>query len=235
MDQDQITKLSFESFSKRAITDIQQNQFTAKSVEFKEIALPDNSRPLTDLDTQHLAYLQHRGISEKDYPFRVVDNETRTRIIIPYFYNGKIVGNTSRFYDNRQPKYLSEQQKGYVFNIDNQRVNWTTCILVEGQFDAISIGGCAYMGSTISDTQADLLKNLQREIIVVPDRDAAGLSICDRALELGYKVSIPNWADEIKDVNDAVRKYGKLPTLLSILQNATSSKIVVEIKRKKFK
>ena len=38
---------------------------------------------------------------------------------------------------------------------------------------------------------------------------------------------------DIKDVNDAVVRYGKLPTLLSILQSATMSKIKIEIQRKK--
>jgi hypothetical protein len=51
-------------------------------------------------------------------------------------------------------------------------------------------------------------------------------------MELGYSVSIPSWHDEIKDVNDAVIKYGKFPTLLSILQSATTSKIKIEMQRK---
>jgi DNA primase len=76
---------------------------------------------------------------------------------------------------------------------------------------------------------------LNREIIVVPDRDKAGMSVCERALDLGYKVSIPEWNANVKDVNDAVKRYGRLPTLLSILEAATSSKITVEMKRKKFK
>jgi DNA primase len=141
--------------------------------------------------------------------------------------------------DGRRPKYLSEQQRGYIFNIDAQQHDsppgWQVCVLVEGQFDAISIGGCAYMGSNISDEQAMLLKTLQRRIIVVPDQDSSGMQICDSAMNLGYQVSIPDWSSDIKDVNDAVKKYGKFPTLLSILQNATSSKITVEMKRKKFK
>jgi DNA primase len=159
----------------------------------------------------------------------------RQRIIIPYYYGGHLVGNTSRFYDNRAPKYLSEQQRGYVFNIDNQQADWTVCILVEGQFDAISIGGCAYLGSTISEQQAHILSKLRRTIIVVPDRDSAGLEVCDRALELGYRVSIPDWDSDIKDVNDAVKRYGRLTTTLSILEAATSSKIKIEMTRKKFK
>ena len=36
----------------------------------------------------------------------------------------------------------------------------------------------------------------------------------------------------VKDVNDAVIRYGKVPTLLSILQCATNSKIKVEMRRK---
>ena len=59
-----------------------------------------------------------------------------------------------------------------------------------------------------------------------------GLAMCERALELGYSVSIPPWEEGIKDVNDAVIKYGKLPTLLAILQNATMSKIKLELRKK---
>jgi len=103
---------------------------------------------------------------------------------------------------------------------------------MEGIFDALSIDGCAVMHSTISNEQAEVLAQLNKRVIVVPDRDKAGLEICDRALELGYSVSIPNWHPDVKDVNDAVIRYGKLPTLLSILQNATMSKIKIEMKRK---
>jgi DNA primase len=100
-------------------------------------------------------------------------------------------------------------------------------------FDALSINGCALTHDTISKEQAQILKSLHRTIIVVPDQDKTGMSICDQALDYGFQVSIPNWSDDIKDVNDAVLKYGKLPTLLSILESATSSKIKVEIKRRK--
>jgi DNA primase len=145
------------------------------------------------------------------------------------------VGHTSRYLDDRKPKYISEQQRGYVFNMDNQQSNWQICILVEGQFDAISIGGCAYMGQNILDEQAELLKRLQRRIIVVPDRDSAGMSVCDRALELGYSVSMPDWCDQVKDVNDAIKRYGRLPTLLSIIHAATSSKIKIEMLKKRYR
>jgi DNA primase len=106
-------------------------------------------------------------------------------------------------------------------------------IVAEGPFDAISIEGCALLGAEIKDSQNWLLKQLNKEIVLVPDRDITGLKLCNRALELGYKVSIPNWESDVKDVNDAVVRYGKLPTLLSILQWATTSKVKIEIQRRK--
>jgi len=153
--------------------------------------------------------------------------------VIPYTYKNKIVGHTSRFLDNKTPKYINEQQPGYVFGIDFQKPNWEVCILVEGIFDALSINGCALTHNTINDDQASILSDLNRKIIFVPDRDKTGLKSCNRALELGYSVSIPNWDSSVKDVNDAVIKYGKLPTLLSILQSATTSKVKVELNRRK--
>ena len=97
----------------------------------------------------------------------------------------------------------------------------------------MSLGACALTHNTINDDQAELLSQLNRQIIFVPDRDKTGFDSCERAIQLGYSVSIPNWDTDVKDVNDAIVKYGRLPTLLSILQSATMSKIKIEIQRKK--
>lgn len=210
-------------------------------IAFKQISLPEDSQPLDVNNPKHntyVSYLISRGLRPDGYRYYVTpDAEGRNsnRLIIPYYYRGILVGNTSRYLDDRKPKYVSEQQRGYVFNIDAQRPESNVCILVEGQFDAISIGGCAYMGQNILNEQAHILNKLHRKIIVVPDRDATGLTVCDRSLELGYQVSIPNWHPDVKDVNDAVKRYGRLATLLSILQSATSSKIKIEMLKKRFK
>ena len=240
MDRMQVERLSFKNFSNKDLYDVEE-EFRPIIIMFDNKRLPDGSVLLEadNLEHQlHNNYLRGRGLTADSYTFYITpDSESereRNRIIIPYYYNGKIVGYTSRFYTETGPKYLSEQQRGYIFNIDAQQDNWQTCILVEGQFDAISIGGCAYMSSTISDEQARLVKKLRRDIIVVPDRDSAGMSICDRALDLGYRVSIPEWGSGVKDVNDAVKRYGRLATTLSILEAATTSKITIEMKRKKF-
>jgi DNA primase len=96
----------------------------------------------------------------------------------------------------------------------------------------LSIDGLAVMHSTVSDLQARLIRNLGKEIIVVPDQDKAGIELIDRAVELGWSVSIPDWPDDVKDVNDAVVKFGKLATLLTIMQSRETSKIKIELRKK---
>jgi hypothetical protein len=67
---------------------------------------------------------------------------------------------------------------------------------------------------------------------VVPDQDQAGLALVNKAIELKWGVSIPEWPAGIKDVNDAVIRMGKVATLLTILNARETNKYKIEIKRK---
>jgi hypothetical protein len=238
IDVQQVKRWSLESLQQKDLIDFTQPKKQKIKIKFNDHTLPDgeivdSNNPLHKV---YVEYLQGRKIDSNSYPFLITPNETgrmANRVIVPYTYNNKIVGHTSRFLDNKIPKYINEQQPGYVFNIDIQKPEWQVCIVTEGIFDALSIDGVALMHNDISSDQALLLSTLNKKLILVPDRDSTGLALCDKALELGYSVSLPNWDDDVKDVNDAVIKYGKLPTLLSILQCATNSKIKIEMKRKK--
>lgn len=238
IDDQQISKWNLESLQKKDLLDLTFTKVKKVKIKFNQHDLPENAEILDSNKPRHkkyIDYLQSRSINYKEYPFLVTPLEPdrlANRIIIPYTYKDKIVGHTSRFIDNRTPKYINEQQQGYVFGFDFQKPNWSVCLLVEGIFDALSLNACATMHNTISDEQALLLSQLNRPIIVVPDQDKTGLEICQRALDLGYQVSLPNWDPDVKDVNDAVIKYGKLATLLSILQHATTSKVKIELRRK---
>ena len=64
------------------------------------------------------------------------------------------------------------------------------------------------------------------------DQDTAGLALIDRAVELNWSVSIPNWPPHVKDVNDAVIEFGRLATLLTILEAKETSKIKIELRKK---
>ena len=238
IDETQIQRWSLESLQNKDLLDFTKPQKKIK-IKFDEFTLPEDSVLIDPTNTLHkiyIDYLHQRKIDINSYPFLVTPDakgRMANRVIIPYTYKNKIVGQTSRFLDDRIPKYLNEQQPGYVFNVDVQKPEWQVCIVTEGIFDALAIDGVAVMHDEISPDQARLLSTLNKQIIVVPDRDQTGMKMCDKALEMGYSVSLPNWDVDVKDINDAVVKYGKLPTLLSIIQCATNSKIKIEMQRKK--
>jgi hypothetical protein len=162
------------------------------------------------------------------------EHNLNRRIIIPYYYKKEIVGYTARtFVDVVKPKYWSSHPADFVFNIDNQKPDWKFVIVCEGAFDAMSIDGVSVSGAEISDIQADQIDSLQREVILLPDFDKAGKKLIDRAIELGWSISFPVWAETCKDVNEAVNKYGKLFVLKSILHSKESSRLKIELRKKK--
>ena len=235
----EIDVLNLESLRHRSIhgiLDDRQRMFNVLAgIEFEERELPPMSELLVDAHERR-EYLRLRKVPD-DYPVMVQLHEERSwknrpSVIIPFTYNDRIVGHTQRFLDDRNPKYVTDSQPGYVFGTDLQHNDWTHAIVVEGIFDALSISGLAVMHNTISDHQARLIRSLGKEITVVPDQDSAGMELVDRAIELGWAVSMPLWPNDIKDVNDSVVRYGRLATLLTILENRETSKIKIELRKK---
>ena len=218
--------------------------------KFDVRALPMESKGFAEWDTRlHISgpelapeglakvvnYVNDRGIHPLSYPFYYSNKVGFTnRLIIPFIYEGQIVGWTARAINDAQPKYLSEQQPGYVFNLDRQRNNREFVIVAEGPFDAISIDGCALLGAEIKDSQNWLLKQLNKEIVLVPDRDKAGKKTLEQAIELGWSVSMPDWPEGVKDINDAVLKLGKLATLWLIASARESNNLKIQLRAKKW-
>ena len=233
-----IERLNLESLKRKSLLDLttERNQIRHVDISFNETEVPEGVElidPELEQHQRYVEYLANRGIV-LEYPF-LVDRKRkpRDRIVVPFTYKNRIVGHTSRYLDNRMPKFINSQQPGYVFGYDLQKPHWTSAIVTEGIFDALSISGLAVMHDTISPQQAQLLKQLKRKIIVVPDQDKAGLSIIDAAIENRFAVSIPEWPNAVKDVNDAVVKYGVASTMLQIHNNAETSKIKIEMYKKR--
>jgi hypothetical protein len=235
----EIEMLNLESLRHRNIHGIledRQRVFNSLSaIEFEE---SDDFPPFCEVVTPEFPvywdYVCRRGVP-KDFPVMTSIKTdgvhwTRPYVLIPFTYDNKVIGWTARFLDNKIPKYINHSQPGYVFGTDLQHTNWQYTIVTEGIFDALSISGLALMHNTISDAQARLIRTLGKEVVVVPDQDLPGMELVDRAVELGYSVSMPNWPDHIKDVNDAVIEYGRLGTLLTILQSRETSKIKIELR-----
>jgi hypothetical protein len=236
----EIDVLNLESLRHRSIhgiiDDRRRVSDALQGIQFNEVDdLPPGSELITPEMPLYWKYIRERRVPE-DFPAMTsIRNDgvhwVRPFVAIPFTYDNKLVGWTARFLDNKSPKFISNSQPGYVFGIDQQPSDWQHVMVMEGIFDALSIGGLAVMHNTISDAQAKLIRSLDREITVVPDQDRAGLELIDRAVELGWAVSIPAWED-CKDVNDAVKKYGRLGTVLSIMQSRETSKIKIELRKK---
>jgi len=236
----EIEMLNLESLRHRSIHGILEDRQQAwnqlAGITFEERDLPPFAELLTPDHQMYWDYVQGRRVPE-DFPMMVqTQNDgihwTRPHVVIPFTYENKIVGFTCRFLDNKQPKFISDSQPGYVFGTDLQHNDWTNVIITEGIFDALSIGGVAVMHNTVSDAQARLIRNLGRDITVVPDQDLAGVELIDRAVELGWAVSIPEWPEKCKDVNDAVIVLGRIGTLLTIMAARETSKIKIELRKK---
>ena len=231
--QEEIERVNLESLKHRSIAGIIESRRTFESladIQFEERDL-GGVEFVTPEHTKIWDYLRARH-APIDYPFMVSATPgTRTGVIIPFTYNNTLVGHTTRFLDDRKPVWLNDFQPGYVFGTDLQQDNWQSVIVTEGIFDALSISGLALMHNEIGDAQARLIRSLGKEVIVVPDQDPAGMKLVDRALELGWAVSMPEW-EGCKDVNDAVIKYGRLATLLTIMQARETSKIKIELRKR---
>ena len=185
--------------------------------------------------TNVVNYIDKRKIDPFAYPFYHTNKVGfNNRVIIPFLYKGEIVGWTARAINDVKPKYLSEQQPGYVFNLDNQQDEREFVIVSEGPFDALSIDGCALLGAEIKDSQNWLLKQLGKELVLVPDRDHEGPRTVEQAIEYGWSVSMPDWPADVKDINDAVVKLGKLATLWLIVQAKESNGLKIRLRAKQW-
>lgn len=156
------------------------------------------------------------------------------RLIIPFYFKGEIVGYTSRAIDSDATKrYYTKTPAHYLFNNEMLYRDRKYVILVEGQFDALAIQGVSTQGAKLSPEQACWLRDSGKTIIVLPDQDESGMAMVDLATTYGFHVSFPNWDSDVKDANDAVKKYGRLFTIRKVIDNATSNLMKINFYKKK--
>ena len=241
---DDIKQLVFEAM-KTESAEYQPEAFVEKPT-FTEKPLPEGALPLIEwLDAKLNNSEEQQLITVAEYVVnRGYDPASRhfywsplpgyaDRVIIPFVYDGKIVGSTARKVKDGKPKYLSDQHPFFVFNVDEQPDEHRYLFVVEGPFDALSVGGVALLTNEISDQQARIINSIGKEVIVIPDQDKAGTFLIDQAKELGWSIAFPTWEDSIKDCADAVQKYGKLFVVVDAIKTATSNPAKIEIEKRK--
>lgn len=252
---DEIKKVVFKLFQVNSALEAEgaispQAQHQSFTVDFKEVPMPKGAKPFSYWAESNLVnqdflavanYVANRGDEIFNNPREYwwtpdKAHNMHKRVIIPFYWRNKIVGWTCRTIDPKEKnRYYSEQQPNYLYNNEAMFVPERKFILlVEGPFDAISIDGVATLGAKISKQQIDWLNRSGKEIIVVPDRDLRSRTLIDAALENGWAVSYPwgktfdKWDREVKDAADAVKKYGRLYTVRTIIENKTANKVKIE-------
>lgn len=241
--------------------DSESNNFGGE-INFQEIQIPHSFQKINfwlenDIKNSHFFRVLEYMINSRGkdiflyYDFYwSPEREFRNSILIPFYYQKKIVGYGLRLIEPvKRTRYLIEKPNDYLFMIDNLFLpKRKYVVLVEGIFDAIVTSGVGILGNSLNKKQIDIINSSGKEIIVLPDRDKAGQKIVDIAIENGWKVSFPlhkntpvnfckdgdrivnyQWDENIKDASDAVRKYGRIYTLKSIIDSAESDPLKIRL------
>jgi hypothetical protein len=239
-----ITKLALDVMRENEGVEVQQHRVEMPT--FGTVHLPEGAEPLSKhqwAEAGHLdenivkvfQYMLERNLSIEDTEYYWSPKlGYRDRIIIPFYYEGRIVGYTARTVGESKPKYLTDSQPGFVYGLDEQRPEKVFTLVCEGPIDALHIEGCALTGSDIGDAQALLLNKLGKDIYVVPDRDKAGSKLAEQAIDRGWGVSLPDWDTDINDIGECVQRHGRLYTLYNIVAAAETSPLKIRLKAKKW-
>lgn len=179
-------------------------------------------------------YIEDRGVDWKSYPFYVSTGKSTTdprvrdwayRVIIPAYKNNKLIYYQGRdlLDDHKRKKYLScshPAEKVLYFHDELYNRTSLPLFVVEGFFDALLLHGNAVscMSSNLTEYQIKYLNLCSRNKVIVPDLTGNGVELAEQALEQGWSISIPYFKN-CKDINDAVKKYGKLYVIDEIMRN----------------
>lgn len=213
------------------------NRRTAREkYDFNEVEFPENLTTLDDAPEEIRQYVAARKLDSQKILWANSLLYAK-RIIVPFTWYDKIVGYSARIItpEKSKTKYINKHDPGYVYGYDNQPANAAFALVSDGVLDALSLNGMAVLSQNCSTLQAELINTMasEREMIVVPDHDPSGKYLIDDAIKYQWTVSYPTWHPEVKDINDAVVKYGKLFTLKSILESRYSGKLTLELLKRR--
>ena len=173
-------------------------------------------------------YLLERGLSKDDiYIFNLGCNKDYRRIVFPLANSfGRTVGFTRRLIEGEGAKYMNSRNSA---TYDKSKILYGLyqakeairkedfVVLVEGQFDVISshrvgVKNCIGLsGTTLSDTQRQILKQHTKNFVLALDGDRAGINasvkIGTSLEQVGCKVSYVHFGED-QDPDQFIREKG---------------------------
>ena len=188
--------------------------------------LPKHLKALGFTDEEML----EAGVCQRSERGKIYDFEAE-RLIIPIINSlGKVIAFGGRIFEDKGfGKYKNTSdtvifnKKNTLYGINNlkkvmQEESFDKVIMVEGYMDAISLymagfkNVVASMGTSLTLSQAKLLKRYTSTVLVSYDGDAAGQNATLRSLDIfeneGFEVKVVSLPDGL-DPDDVIRKYGR--------------------------
>lgn len=195
--------------------------------------------------------LEYRNISPDDYPFFLSNGISKKgprdqalaksfvdRLIIPFFddknnliyYQGRALDKSAK------TKYINADtpKTNIIYGMHRLHINHDKPLYItEGFFDAYHLKGISVQENHLTNGQIEIINKSRRKKIFVPDRKSDSSRIVDQCAELGWAISVPDIGSSCKDIDDAIRKYGKLYTLQqvasNIYDNAKDAKLLMKL------
>jgi len=205
-----------------------------KELKIAEVELPINSYAVTQVDENDMwtvvakEYLESRGLTLADHTWYLSTHlEFRDRLIIPYFKDGKVIYWQARSFDDfAKKRYINPNVpiEPILFGYEELHKHTDSPLFImEGVFDAISVGGISMLGSKLYKQRIDAFtKSRRRKIFVIDKKDKQnnGYKLGVDALKHGWEITFVS--GDTRDVNHAVSKWGKLWTIRNLIENAKS-------------
>lgn len=232
---------------------IEGNKKGEKKVEKKKptytkIEQPDFFYSLEDALPDNIYYkkaieeLKYRNIDPSSYPFFLSNGKSKSgprmeaiaksmmnRLIIPFYDSrGNLIYYQGRSFDkNAKQKYLNADvlNTGVIYGMDRLYEDTEKPLFVtEGFFDAYHLKGASLQHNYMTSQQLELLNKSPRKKVFVPDKKSDSSKAVDQFAEMGWYVSVPDIGNSCKDIDDAIRKYGKLYTLSTVASNIETAR-----------
>jgi len=240
-----------------------ENDEIFKLIDYKEIKFPDKTYDLfmnavklkgyerkrfKSVREKAFNYLKEKGVLDvvKDKKLHIcLDGEFRNRLIIPIYFDGKLISFSARALFNTKNKYLypptddeHNERSKIIYGLEKLIYNRSKRIYItESIIDSWILDGMSILSKNLSKEQIELLKFFnknQTELIFVLDKDDKINKRDKKGLELGlkvieqhisyWKVSYPKFKYGIKDVSESYSKYGFLETFDAILEGIVENK-----------
>lgn len=235
--------LIFKGFLLRSNVDKAKSDTPSIQLKYNKLVPPSFFRPLiTDgtgdvYDELACEYLEtEREIDPKSYCFMLADKtdmdpkkwaKWKGRLIIPYYRNGDLIFYQGRdIIDSDRERYMmpTDPRDTAMFGYDQIYSHSDKPLYIqEGFFDAHLLGdSVAVFTNKMTDQQIEILNRCRRQKVVIPDRKGKGYILANQGLDNGWSVSIPDVGESCKDINDAIKKYGRLYVLRTLADNTAA-------------